>query len=83
MRNVYPVDYAGQMEVFDTAEHLIEQVRHPLVIQIHLNHLTEVGIHQLHDQIDIRKFTDGFLWCEGVEQTNDLYNSNFKIKIKS
>ena len=37
--------------MFDTTEHLIEEIGHPLVVQIHLDHLAKIGIHQLHDQI--------------------------------
>ena len=39
------------MQMFDAAQQLVEQVRHPLVIQLHLDHLTQVGIHQLHHQV--------------------------------
>ena len=37
--------------MFDATEHLVEQVGHALVVEIHLYHLAQVGIHQLHHQI--------------------------------
>lgn len=37
--------------MFDTTEHLVEQVGHALVIKVHLYHLTQVRIHQLHHQV--------------------------------
>ena len=40
-----PVDDAGEVEVLDAAEHLVEQIWHSFMIQIHIDHLTEVGIH--------------------------------------
>lgn len=42
---------AGSVQVLDTTQHLIEQVGQPLVIQLHLNDLAQVGIHQLHHQV--------------------------------
>ena len=47
----YPVYDAGGVQVFDSAQHLVEQVGQPLVVQLHLNHLAEVSIHQLHHEI--------------------------------
>ena len=34
-----PVDDAGEVEVLDAAEHLVEEVRHPLMVQVHVDHL--------------------------------------------
>lgn len=51
----HPVYDPGTVEVFDATQHLIEQVRQPLMVQLHLNHLTQVGIHQLHYQVSDRK----------------------------
>ena len=48
-----PVDDAGGMEMLDAAKHLIEQIRHSFVVQIHLNDLAQIGIHQFHDQIHV------------------------------
>lgn len=44
----HPVYNASSMQVFDSTQHLVEQVGQPLVVQLHLNHLAEVCIHQLH-----------------------------------
>lgn len=41
--------------MFDTAQHLVKQVGHSLVVELHLNHLAQVGIHQLHDEIAERR----------------------------
>lgn len=40
--------YSGRVEVLDAAEHLVQQIGHSLVIEIHLYHLAEVRVHQLH-----------------------------------
>ncbi len=50
---------AGGVEVLDAAEHLVEQVGHPLVVQVHLDHLTQVGVHQLHHQVPATTATRG------------------------
>lgn len=52
--------------MFDAAQHLIEQIRHSLVIEIHLNDLTQVRVHELHDEIDILEFFQCALGCERV-----------------
>ena len=33
------MDDAGEVEVLDAAEHLVEEVRHPLMVQVHVDHL--------------------------------------------
>ena len=35
----YPVNNAGGVQVLDAAQHLVEEIRHTLVVQIHLDHL--------------------------------------------
>lgn len=47
----YPVDYASRVQVSDATEDLIEQIRYPLMVQVHVDHLAQAGIHQLHYQI--------------------------------
>ena len=37
--------------MLDATQHLVEQVGHALVVQVHLDHLAQVRIHQLHDEI--------------------------------
>lgn len=38
----------------DATEDLVEQVGHPFMIQVHVDHLAKAGIHQLHHQIPER-----------------------------
>ena len=33
------MDNAGEVEVFDATEHLVEEVGHPLMVQVHVDHL--------------------------------------------
>jgi hypothetical protein len=47
------MDDAGRVQVFDSAQHLVQEVRHALVIQIHLNHLTQIRVHQLHHEVTV------------------------------
>jgi len=37
--NFYLVNDSSQMEMFNPTNHLIKEIRHPLVIQIHFNYL--------------------------------------------
>ena len=41
--------------MFDTTQHLVEQVGHSLMVKLHLNHLAQVGIHQLHHEVPEEK----------------------------
>lgn len=45
------MDDAGRVQVSDATQDLVEQVGHPLMVQVHVDHLAEAGIHQLHHQI--------------------------------
>lgn len=45
--------------MFDTTQHLVEQVGHSLMVELHLNHLAQVGVHQLHRQVPGKR-RDGF-----------------------
>lgn len=65
-----PVDYARRVEVLYAAEHLVEQVRHALVVQVHLYHLAEVGVHELHHQVDVLELLEGPLGGEGVQEAD-------------
>lgn len=47
----YPVNDASGVQVPDATEDLVEQIGHPLMIQVHVNHLAQAGIHQLHHKI--------------------------------
>ena len=69
-RETNPVYDARCMQVFDTTQHLIKQVRQTLVVQLHLNHLTQVSIHQLHHQIPAeREGVEGGRNREGERET--------------
>jgi len=35
----YPVNNAGGVQVLDAAQHLVEQIGHAFVVQVHLDHL--------------------------------------------
>lgn len=48
LKSTDPVDDPRRVEVFYSAQHLVQQIGQPLVVQLHLNDLAEVGIHQLH-----------------------------------
>lgn len=47
----YPVNNAGGVQVSDATEDLVEQVGHPFMVQVHVNHLAQARIHQLHHQV--------------------------------
>lgn len=53
-------------------QHLVEEVGHALVVQVHLYHLAQVGIHQLHHQVDVLELLQRLLWREGIQQSDDL-----------
>ena len=36
-----PMDDASEVEVLDATEHLVEEVGHPLVVQVHVDHLVQ------------------------------------------
>lgn len=83
---VYPVYDAGSMQVFDATEHLIKQVGESLVVQLHLDDLAQVRIHQLHHQITEDKRTSHtwvhinlcFMWV-----SSGKYNKYYKNIIHS
>lgn len=43
------------------------------MIEIHLNNLTKVRIHQLHHQINILELLQGALGRKCIQQSNDLH----------
>lgn len=47
------MDNTSRMQMLDPAEHLIQQITHALMVQIHLDNLTQVGVHKFHDEINI------------------------------
>ena len=60
---------AGEVEMLDATEHLVKKIRHPLVVQVHVDHLSfhiwsmfaeksgkdlaEVCIHKFHHNVEI------------------------------
>ena len=56
----------GRVEMLDAAQHLVQQVGHPLVVQVHLDDLAQVGVHELHDQVDILEFFERTLRRECI-----------------
>lgn len=67
-----PVYDASRVEVLDSTQHLVEEVGHAFMVQVHLYHLAQVSIHQLHHKVHILEFIQGLLRCECIEQPNDL-----------
>lgn len=63
---------AGRMQMLDAAQHLVQQIRHALVVEIHLDHLAQVRVHQLHHQIDVLEVLQRALRRERVQQPDDL-----------
>lgn len=47
----YPVNDSSRVEVLYPTQHLVEQIGQPLMVQVHVDNLTQTGIHQLHHQI--------------------------------
>lgn len=43
------------------------------MIEIHLNDLAQVRVHELHDEIHILELFQCALWRERIKQTNDLW----------
>lgn len=57
----------SEMQMLDAAEHLIEQIAHALVVEVHLDHVAEVSVHQLHHQIYILELLEGTLRRKRVQ----------------
>lgn len=66
------MDYSSGVQMLDTAKHLVEKIRHAFVIEIHLDNLAQIGVHQLHDQIYILKLVQRALWSERIQKTDYL-----------
>lgn len=76
------MDDPSRVEVFDAAQHLIEQIGQPLVVQLHLNDLAQVGIHQLHNQVADRTETvqgsaGGWLFLATHKKSNFIEISKY------
>ena len=66
------MDDAGEVEVLDAAEHLVEEVGHALVVQVHVDHLAQVGVHQLHHDVEVQEVLQRLLRRERVQEADDL-----------
>ena len=53
-KTMHSIDREGERNL-DATEQLIQKVRHSIVIQLDTNNSTQVGIHQLHDNISVKK----------------------------
>lgn len=58
--------------MLNAAEHLVQEIRHALVVQVHLDHLAQIRIHQLHHQVHVLKLIQRPLRRERVEKANYL-----------
>ena len=58
--------YPSKMQVLDAAQHLVQEVAHALVVQVHLDDLAQVGVHQLHHQVHILELLQALLRRERV-----------------
>lgn len=47
------MDDPCRVEVFNSTQHLVQQIGQPLVVKLHLNDLAKVGIHQLHYKVTV------------------------------
>ena len=66
------MDDAGEVEMLDAAEHLVEEVGHALVVQIHVDHLAQVGVHQLHHDVEVEEVLQRLLRRERIQKADDL-----------
>ena len=66
------MDDAGEVEVLDAAQHLVQEVGHPLVVQVHVDHLAQVGVHQLHHDVQVKELFQRFLRRETIEKTDNV-----------
>lgn len=53
------MDDPCRMQVFYPAEHLVEEVGHSFVVQVHVDDLAEVRVHQFHHEVDVGEGVEG------------------------
>lgn len=70
---------SGGVEVFNAAQHLVEEIRKPLMIQLHLYDLTQVGVHQLHHQISGKDPTEAFKTLGKQKEVKNLTTTNTNL----
>ena len=71
-----PVDDAGEVEVLDAAQHLVEEVGHALMVQVHVDHLAQVRVHELHHDVEVEEVLQRLLGRERVQEANNLRVQN-------
>jgi len=41
--------------MLDSTEHLVQEIRHSLMVQVHLYDLTQIGVHEFHHKVNVLK----------------------------
>lgn len=65
-RLTYSMNNSGEMKVLDATQHLVQEVGHSLVVQIHVDHLAQIRVHQLHHDVQIEELLERLLRRERV-----------------
>ena len=74
-----PVDDAGEVEVLDAAQHLVEEIGHALMVQVHVDHLAQVRVHELHHDVEVKEVLQRLLGRERVQKANNLRVQNTMV----
>lgn len=75
----HPVNDSSGVEVFNATQHLVQEIRETLMIQLHLYDLTQVGVHQLHHQIPGKDPTDAFKTLEKQNEVKNLTTTDLNL----
>ena len=73
MNSGLPVNDARGVQMPDAAQQLVEQIGKSFVVQLEVDHLTEVGFHQLHDHVDVLEVFERLLRGEHVDQFDNVF----------
>ena len=79
MATYIPVDDTGEVEVLDAAQHLVEEVGHALMVQVHVDHLAQVRVHELHHDVEVEEVLQRLLGRECVQEANNLRVQNTMV----
>ena len=79
MATYIPVDDTGEVEVLDAAQHLVKEVGHALMVQVHVDHLAQVRVHELHHDVEVKEVLQRLLGRECVQEANNLRVQNTLI----
>lgn len=72
------------MQMPNATEDLVEEIGHPLMVQVHVYNLAQAGIHQLHHQIPKRRGAQRqevkpSKWCKGdAEDSQSIHSGTVK-----